>query len=120
MSEDPDQFDETPGTSSSQAFSNIQNQTTLGPSRNTRSQSTERFTTPRLGVSPLQQTMDSIAEEIDIRDARRAASLNRPSPGPPDFGDDPDIGSAHNQQNKAINLCQNTSMINWTYSTWDA
>ena len=88
MSDLQEQVGETPGTSSSRAFANIQRQRSQGPSSNTRSHSAEVYTTPAQGDTPLHATLSSIAEEIVIQELRREAILNLPLPGPLDFEDD--------------------------------
>jgi hypothetical protein len=91
MAERHEQVGDTPGTSSSRAFTDFYRQRSQGPSSNTRSHSAEAFQTPAQGISPLDDTLSSIAEEIDIEQGRRDAIINLPLPGPPDFEVDPDI-----------------------------
>jgi hypothetical protein len=79
MADHHDQVSETPGTSSSQAFADLQRQRSTGPS------ASEAFQTPAQGQTPLYPAMSSIAEEIELQRGLREAARNQQSPGPPDF-----------------------------------
>jgi hypothetical protein len=49
--------------------------------------------------------MSSIAEEIEVQRGLREAARNQPSPGPPDFEDDPNYGirvHAHQNPNRTL------------------
>jgi hypothetical protein len=100
-----DQDSATPGTSSSQAFADLQRQRSNGPSSRTRSQASEAFQTPAQGQTPLHAAVSSIAEEIEVQRGLREATRNQPSPGPPDFEDDPNYGIrvlAHQNPNRTL------------------
>jgi hypothetical protein len=100
-----DQDSETPGTSSSQAFADLQRQRSTGPSSSTWSQASEAFQTPAQGQTPLHAAMSSIAEEIEVQRGLREAARNQPSPDPPNFEDDPNYGiRVHAHQNPNRNL----------------
>jgi hypothetical protein len=104
MADHLDQDSETPGTSSSQAFADLQRQRSTGSSR-TRSQASEAFQTPAQDQTPLHAAMSSIAEEIEVQQGLRQAARNQPSPGPPDFEDDPNYGirvHAHQNPNRTL------------------
>jgi hypothetical protein len=103
MADHLDQDSETPVTSSSQAFANLQRQRSTGPSSRTRSQASEAFQTPAQGQTPLHAVVSSIAEEIEVQRGLREAARNQPSPGPPDFDDDPNYGiRVHALQNRTL------------------
>jgi hypothetical protein len=105
MADHLDQDSETPGTSSSQAFADLQHQRSTGPSSRTRSQASEAFQTPAQGQIPLHAAMSSIAEEIEVQRGLRQAARNQPSPGPPDFEDDLKYGirvHAHQSPNRTL------------------
>jgi hypothetical protein len=105
MADHLDQDSETPGTSSSQAFADLQRQRSTGPSSRTRSQASGAFQTPAQGQTPLHAAVSSIAAEIEVQRGLREAPRNQPSPGPPDFEDDPNYGirvHAHQNPNRTL------------------
>jgi hypothetical protein len=105
MADHLDQDSEAPGTSSSQAFADLQRQRSTGPSSRTRSQASEAFQTQAQGQTPLHAAMSSIAEVIEVQRGLRQAARNQPSPGPPDFEDDPNYGirvHAHQNPNRTL------------------
>jgi hypothetical protein len=116
MADHLDQDSETPGTSSSKAFADLQRQRSTGPSSRTRSQASEAFQTPAQGQTPLHAAVSTIAAEIEIQRGLREATRNQPSPGPPDFEDDPNYGirvHAHQNPNRTLfqSICLKRSTL---------